>query len=179
MYEQFGIPGMQAFKRTCDYAKSKGLVIIGDIKRGDSVPLPRLMPSVMWEKYRWEVIRILRLQRISSQSIRTLGSDGVKPFIKVVRREKGHVYSCEDIQSVQRRVQDRLIDGRPLMRSWQRKWQQWGEEHMGEDYSYVGAVVGATYPEMGAVLRKLMPKNYILVPGYGAQGYRKGSGSVL
>jgi orotidine-5'-phosphate decarboxylase len=41
---------------------------------------------------------------------------------------------------------------------------------MGDEYSYVGAVVGATYPEMGKVLRKLMPKSYILVPGYGAQG---------
>ena len=41
---------------------------------------------------------------------------------------------------------------------------------MGEEYSYVGAVVGATYPEMGKVLRKIMPKAYILVPGYGAQG---------
>lgn len=40
---------------------------------------------------------------------------------------------------------------------------------MGDSYSYVGAVVGATYPEMGAVLRKIMPKAYILVPGYGAQ----------
>ena len=41
---------------------------------------------------------------------------------------------------------------------------------MGDDYSYVGAVVGATYPEMGKTLRKIMPKAYILVPGYGAQG---------
>ena len=41
---------------------------------------------------------------------------------------------------------------------------------MGDDYSYIGAVVGATYPEMGKVLRELMPKSYILVPGYGAQG---------
>ena len=47
---------------------------------------------------------------------------------------------------------------------------QWGEDHMGEEYSYIGAVVGATYPEMGKVLRKIMPKAYILVPGYGAQG---------
>ena len=47
---------------------------------------------------------------------------------------------------------------------------------MGDDYSYVGAVVGATYPEMGAALRKIMPKAYILVPGYGAQG---GKGSDL
>jgi len=41
---------------------------------------------------------------------------------------------------------------------------------MGNAYSYIGAVVGATYPEMGKILRKLMPKTYILVPGYGAQG---------
>ena len=47
---------------------------------------------------------------------------------------------------------------------------QWGESHMGNEYSYVGAVVGATYPEMGKTLRKIMPKTFILVPGYGAQG---------
>lgn len=41
---------------------------------------------------------------------------------------------------------------------------------MGETYSYVGAVVGATYPEQGKILRKIMPKSFILVPGYGAQG---------
>ena len=41
---------------------------------------------------------------------------------------------------------------------------------MGDTYSYVGAVVGATYPEMGKALRKIMPKSFILVPGYGAQG---------
>ena len=41
---------------------------------------------------------------------------------------------------------------------------------MGDSYSNVGAVVGATYPEQGKILRKLMPKTFILVPGYGAQG---------
>lgn len=34
-YEMFGIPGLQAFKETCEYAKQKGQIIIGDIKRGD------------------------------------------------------------------------------------------------------------------------------------------------
>ena len=57
-----------------------------------------------------------------------------------------------------------------------RRLPQWGEERMGDGYSYVGAVVGATYPEMGKVLRKIMPKTFILVPGYGAQG-GKGAGS--
>ena len=47
---------------------------------------------------------------------------------------------------------------------------QWGLEHMGRDYSYIGAVIGATYPEMGKALRKLMPRTFFLVPGYGAQG---------
>ena len=47
---------------------------------------------------------------------------------------------------------------------------EWAELHMGNEYSYVGAVVGATYPEMGRILRDIMPKSYILVPGYGAQG---------
>ena len=45
-----------------------------------------------------------------------------------------------------------------------------------DPYSLVGAVVGATYPEMGKVLRRVMPKSYILVPGYGAQG---GTGADL
>ena len=66
--------------------------------------------------------------------------------------------------------QDRIIDGRPLYEWVGEKVAQWGEELMGDSYSYIGAVVGATYPEMGKVLRKVMPKSFILVPGYGAQG---------
>ena len=46
----------------------------------------------------------------------------------------------------------------------------WGEDCMGGSYSYIGAVVGATYPEQGKILRRIMPKAFILVPGYGAQG---------
>ena len=62
------------------------------------------------------------------------------------------------------------MDGRPLYELVGEKVNEWGQTCMGDDYSYVGAVVGATYPEMGKVLRKIMPKAYILVPGYGAQG---------
>ncbi len=62
------------------------------------------------------------------------------------------------------------MEGRPLYELVGKQVAKWGESCMGEDYSYVGAVVGATYPEMGRVLRRIMPKSYILVPGYGAQG---------
>ena len=66
--------------------------------------------------------------------------------------------------------QDQLINGRPLYELVGEKVNEWGASSMDGDYSNVGAVVGATYPEMGRVLRKVMPKAYILVPGYGAQG---------
>ena len=66
--------------------------------------------------------------------------------------------------------QDRLIDGKPLYEHVGEQVARWGADCMGDSYSYIGAVVGATYPEMGKALRKIMPKTYILVPGYGAQG---------
>lgn len=66
--------------------------------------------------------------------------------------------------------QDRLIDGKPLYEHVGEKVAQWGADCMEGEYSLVGAVVGATYPEEGMRLRKIMPNAYILVPGYGAQG---------
>ena len=56
--------------------------------------------------------------------------------------------------------QDLIVDGRPLYELVGEKVAQWGEDCMGDEYSYIGAVVGATYPEMGKVLRKIMPKSY-------------------
>ncbi len=47
-------------------------------------------------------------------------------------------------------------------------WTEKTDQYKG--YSPIGAVVGATYPEESVKLRKLMPKAYFLVPGYGAQG---------
>ena len=100
-----------------------------------------------------------------------LGSDGVKPFIEVCKEEqKGLFILVKTSNPSSGEFQDRLIDGRPLYEHVGEKVARWGEGHMGDTYSYIGAVVGATYPEMGKVLRKLMPKTFILVPGYGAQG---------
>ncbi len=100
-----------------------------------------------------------------------LGSDGVKPFIEVCKKEKKGIFVLVKTSNPSSgEFQDRLIDGRPLYEYVGEKVDEWGKECMGDSYSYVGAVVGATYPEMGKILRKIMPKAYILVPGYGAQG---------
>jgi orotidine-5'-phosphate decarboxylase len=100
-----------------------------------------------------------------------LGSDGVKPFVDICKEEnKGIFVLVKTSNPSSGEFQDQKVDGTPLYELVGRKVAEWGEECMGDTYSNVGCVVGATYPEMGKVLRKLMPKTYILVPGYGAQG---------
>ena len=171
MYEQFGIPGLQAFKKTVDYCKEKGLVVIGDIKRGD----------IGSTSAAYAVGHLGRVQVGSKSYVPFdedfatvnpyLGSDGVKPFIEVCKEEKKGLFILVKTSNPSSgEFQDRLIDGRPLYELVGEKVAEWGADCMGDDYSYIGAVVGATYPEMGKVLRKVMPKSFILVPGYGAQG---------
>ena len=100
-----------------------------------------------------------------------LGTDGVKPFVDVCKAEKKGIFILVKTSNPSSgEFQDQKIDGVPLYEKVAQKVVEWGEDHMGDEYSYVGAVVGATYPEMGKELRKIMKKNYILVPGYGAQG---------
>lgn len=171
MYEQFGIPGMTAYEKTVSYAQEKDLIVIGDIKRGD----------IGSTSAAYAVGHLGRVQ-VGSKSYSGfhedfatvnpyLGSDGVKPFIDVCKQEKKGLFILVKTSNPSSgEFQDQLIDGKPLYELVGEKVAAWGEEHMGEKYSYIGAVVGATYPEMGKVLRKVMPKSFILVPGYGAQG---------
>ena len=171
MYEQFGIPGLMAFKKTVDYCKSKDLVVIGDIKRGDIGSTSAAYAVGHLGKVKVGNNSFAGFDEDFVTVNPYLGTDGVKPFVDVCKEEKKGIFvlvknsnpSCGEFQ-------DRIIDGRPLYEWVGEQVAAWGEEHMGDDYSYVGAVVGATYPEMGKVLRKVMPKSYILVPGYGAQG---------
>lgn len=171
MYEQFGVPGLAAFYKTCEYAKSKGLVIIGDIKRGDIGSTSKAY-----------AVGHLGQVQVGSKKFSGfcedfvtvnpyLGSDGVRPFMEVCKEEKKGIFVLVKTSNPSSgEFQDQEIEGRPLYELVAEKVASWGEEVMGDDYSYVGAVVGATYPKMGEILRKVMPKSYILVPGYGAQG---------
>ena len=177
MYEQFGIPGIVAFKKTVDYCKSKNLVVIGDIKRGDigSTSAAYATGHIGKVEIGGNTFKGFDEDFITVNPY--LGTDGVKPFADICKEEKkGMFILVKTSNPSSGEFQDRLIDGKPLYEHVAEKVAGWGEDVMGEDYSYIGAVVGATYPEMGKVLRKLMPKAYILVPGYGAQG---GKGSDL
>ena len=171
MYEQFGIEGLKAYKKTIDYCKSKDLVVIGDIKRGDIGSTSAAYAVGHLGKIQVGSKCYVPFDEDFATVNPYLGSDGVKPFIEVCQEEgKGIFVLVKTSNPSSGEFQDQLVYGRPLYELVGEKVAQWGEEHMGDTYSYVGAVVGATYPEMGAVLRKLMPKTFILVPGYGAQG---------
>jgi orotidine-5'-phosphate decarboxylase len=171
MYEQFGISGLNAFKKTVDYCKEKGLIVIGDIKRGDIGStssayavghLGRVRVGDTWCRGFDEDFVTVNPY---------LGTDGIQPFIDICKEEKKGLFILVKTSNPSSgEFQDKLIDGKPLYELVGEKVAEWGQQLMGDEYSYVGAVVGATYPEQGRILRKVMPKSFILVPGYGAQG---------
>lgn len=171
MYEQFGVPGLMAFQKTVNYAKKKDLVVIGDVKRGDIGSTSAAYATGHLGKIQVGANTYSLFDEDFATVNPYLGTDGIKPFVDVCREEnKGLFILVKTSNPSSGEFQDRLIDGRPLYEWVGEQVAKWGEDHMGDSYSYIGAVVGATYPEMGKVLRKIMPKSYILVPGYGAQG---------
>ena len=171
MYEQFGVPGMAAYRKTVEYCHEKDLVVIGDVKRGDigSTSAAYADGHLGSVQVGSSVCRGFDEDFITVNPY--LGSDGILPFVDVCRKEKKGIFILVKTSNPSSgEFQDRLIDGRPLYEWVGEKVAEWGAGCMGDSYSYVGAVVGATYPEMGKVLREIMPKTVILVPGYGAQG---------
>ena len=172
MYEQFGVPGMAAYEKTVSYCQEKGLVVIGDIKRGDI--------GSTSEAY---AVGHLGHVQVGSKSYAGfhedfatvnpyLGSDGVKPFIKVCKEEKKGIFVLVKTSNPSSgELQDRYIGEEPVYCVMGDMCETWGAEQIGAyGYSSVGAVVGATYPEQLTELRKRLPHTFFLVPGYGAQG---------
>ncbi len=171
MYEQFGVAGVAAFEKTVRYAHEKGLLVIGDVKRGDIGSTSAAYAAGHLGKTVIEDTAFPLFDEDFATVNPYLGTDGVKPFIDVCSAcDKGIFVLVKTSNPSSGEFQDRLIDGRPLYELVGEKVEEWGQDVRKGEWSEVGAVVGATYPEMGAVLREIMPHACILVPGYGAQG---------
>lgn len=171
MYEQFGLPGLQVFKRTVDYCRKKGLIVIGDVKRGDIGSTSAAYAAAHLGKVQVGRNLFAPFDEDFATVNPYLGTDGIKPFIDVCREEKKGLFILVKTSNPSSgEFQDQQVGGRPLYELVGEKVAEWADSCMGGTYSYIGAVVGATYPEMGKVLRRIMPKSFILVPGYGAQG---------
>lgn len=177
MYEKYGIQGINAYLESIEYAKSKGMVIIGDIKRGDISSTAAAYAAHiggtdidgaefdLW-KEDWVTINPY------------LGIDGIQPFIDACNKKKRGVFVLVKTSNPSSsQLQDIVVDGKTIYETVAGLVEEWGQQSMGTmGYSRIGAVVGATHKEQGEKLRKIMPHTFFLVPGYGAQG---GTGADL
>ena len=182
MYEKYGLEGIRAYMETIGYAKEKGLIVIGDIKRGDiSSTAAAYAAHIEGVSIEGEHFDIWNEDAVTLSPY--LGFDGVGPFIKPCNELDKGIFilvktsnpSSSDLQDI-----EIIIDKSQLRWETTTLYERtaelvngWGKLAMGKSgYSKVGAVVGATFKEQGGRLRKIMPDTFFLVPGYGAQGGR-------
>ena len=171
MYEQFGIPGLMAYKQTVDYCHEKGLLVIGDAKRGDIGSTSTAYAIGHLGKVKIGSTEIAPIDTDFLTINPYMGSDSVVPFVEECKKyDKGLFILVKTSNPSSGEFQDQKVGKKAVYELVGKKVDEWGAELVKNGYSDVGAVVGATYPEMGEVLREIMPKAYILVPGYGAQG---------
>ena len=171
MYEQFGIPGLMAYKQTVDYCHEKGLLVIGDAKRGDIGSTSTAYAIGHLGKVKIGSTEIAPIDTDFLTINPYMGSDSVVPFVEECKKyDKGLFILVKTSNPSSGEFQDQKVGKEAVYELVGKKVDEWGAELVRNGYSDVGAVVGATYPEMGEVLREIMPKAYILVPGYGAQG---------
>lgn len=172
-YEMYGIEGMRAFAETCAYARSKGMLVIADGKRNDIGSTAEAYSSAYLGKTPIDGSERSVFDADALTVNPYLGYDGVKPFIDDCSASgKGIFILVKTSNKSSGQLQDIVTqDGRYIYEKVAELVDEWGSSVMGcSGYSSVGAVVGATYPQQASVLRKIMKKAYILVPGYGAQG---------
>lgn len=171
-YELYGWWGVRAYAETIKYAKQKGLIVIGDIKRGD-------VPSTA-KAYADAHIGAVRIDNIVETPFDAdavtvnpfLGTDSLLPFLQTAKRHnKGIFVLVKTSNPDSGEFQDLICGGKKLHEIIAEKTHAWGNGLIGKQgYSAVGAVVGATFSHEISTLRKIMPTAYFLVPGYGAQG---------
>ena len=172
MYEQLGAEGIAAYIETIAYAKDKGLVVIGDIKRSDiaSTATSYAQGHIGLVEVEEEKFEVYQEDFITLNPF--LGIDSVEPYFDACKvRNKGLFLLVKTSNPNSGQIQDLRVGNQFMYEYVGQLVSQWGEDMIGSyGFSKIGAVVGATYKEQGIALRKQMPHTFFLVPGYGAQG---------
>ena len=167
-FEALGSDGARALEEVCEYARSAGLLVLLDAKRGDIGSTSRAYAAAYLEP-REDGAPLADAMTASPY----LGLDSVEPFLAACRRDGAGVFflvrtsnaGAADVLDLA------LSDGRPLWHHVAELVREWGEPLVGESgMSSVGAVVGATHPRAVSDARRLLPRTPMLLPGVGAQG---------
>jgi orotidine-5'-phosphate decarboxylase len=161
-YEKLGPYGIVAYFATCKHARDNGLLVIGDVKRGDVPDTAKAYSDAHFHAFPADAITVNAF----------FGTDGMEPFIQGAQKVGGGLFVLVKTSNPKSgEIQDLPVEGRPLYLHLAEKVAAWGAGVKGESgYSSVGAVVGATHPRQAAEIRAALPKAFFLVPGYGAQG---------
>ena len=172
-YEMYGVYGVEAYAKTIEYAKDNGLIVIADGKRNDIGSTASCysqgylgITEVNNEKYSAFKADALTVTPY-------LGADGIGPFVKDCNTYgKGIFILVKTSNPSSGQFQDLVTNkGTKVYEEVAMYVNSLSAANMGEyEYGSIGAVVGATYPEEAASLRKIMKNTYFLVPGYGFQG---------
>lgn len=171
-YERLGPEGVAVFKKTQEYAKSKGLYTIADIKRSDIGSTAAAYSDAYLGTIRVGE-REIRPFDFDAVTISVyLGSDGVKPFLEnAVRHDRAMFTLVRTSNASAVELQDLEIGGDKLYTAVGELMERLAAGTEGEfGYTRIGAVVGATWPEELRFLRRRLSRTFFLVPGYGAQG---------
>ncbi len=172
MYEMYGSCGIKAYIRTIEYAKSKNLIVIGDVKRGDI----QSTAEAYSDGHIGQISIGDKKTAVFDEDIITvnpyLGGDSIIPYLKNCEDfDRGLFILVKTSNPMSGDFQDLDVGGMKLYEKVGLTVAKWGENLIGENgFSALGAVVGATYKEEAEKLRKLLPNTFFLVPGYGAQG---------
>lgn len=172
-FEMMGSNGLSAFQEIVDYAKSKGLIVIADAKRGDIGTTSQgysntFLGKTSLDEYE-ETIYGADFVTVNPY----MGTDCVKPFIEDAKKyNKGIFVLVKTSNKSSGELQDlKLENGKKVYEQVATLVEEWGKDLIGEyGYSSISAVVGATYPEQLKEIRNLAPHTFFLIPGYGAQG---------
>lgn len=190
-YEQYGIAGLETYRKTCIYARRKGLLVIADVKRNDIATTAQAYAQAYLGTTR---VFNQETEMFPSDAVTInayLGKDGIDPFIQECKKHnKGVFILVRTSNPSAKDFQDKtLIHGATLFEAVAEEVAHWSKEITGDcGWSSIGAVVGATYPEQAKKLREVMPDTFFLVPGYGAQGataqdikhcFRNGKGAII
>lgn len=172
-YEMYGPEGVKALADTIAYAKSKGMYVITDGKRNDIGTTMEAYATAHLGETKVNDDMLIPFGADALTVNGYLGSDGIKPLLNVCKeKDKGIFVLVKTSNPSSGELQDlKLENGETVYEHMGIMCESWGESLKGQyGYSGVGAVVGATYPEMLKELRAKMPHTFFLVPGYGAQG---------
>ena len=171
-YEMYGWEGVRVLAETIRYAQSKGMFGMTDGKRND---FGATMEAYAAAHLGTVMVNGEEMEPFGADALTVngyLGTDGIAPLMKICKeKDKGIFVLAKTSNPSSGELQDQCIGETPVYAVMGDMCEAWGADTIGEyGYSAVGAVVGATYPEQLAELRKRLPHTLFLVPGYGAQG---------